>query len=76
MNSPTYEEIAAALDAYVAKRVADPLSVEAHITRSTVAICKLEEAARYIALLLDEDRCRVHRSGAADFVQRLTSGAR
>jgi len=76
MNPPTFEEIAAGLDAYVESRAIDPQSTAAHVTRTTVAICKLEEAARYIALLLDEDRRRLHVRGAVDFVERLISGAR
>lgn len=76
MDAPKYDQIAEVLDQSIARRGVASGSMEAHITRSTLAICKLEDAADLIRCLLDDDLRAAHTLGAVEFLQSLTPAAR
>lgn len=75
MDAPTYDQIAEVLDRSISRRGIEDGSIAAHITRSTLAICKLEDAAELILLLLDDDRRALHADDAVKFLESLTPTA-
>lgn len=74
MDAPTYDQIAEVIDQSISRRGITGDSMEAHITRSTLAICKLESAADLIRLLLDDDLRALYADRAVQFLESLTTG--